>query len=131
MHDNTSSYVISTSRLATSGLDELKKEGRRFREAILMEEERKKDEIRMKEEQRVYAVDSSSLFSFDIPRPESLTDIQSTLNLLRLYRIFPSLDPELYYTNCFSYALGQSGAPNDKINVIISYLTSSILKSKT
>ena len=53
----------------------------------------------MKEEQRViekvYTVDSGGLFSFYIPRPDLLFDRYSTLELLRCYRIFASLDPSL------------------------------------
>ena len=86
----------------------------------------------MKEEQRVikkvYTIDSGSLFSSYIPRLESLTDIQSVLNLLKYYQIFHSLDPKLYHTNCFVYVLEQYRVPSDKIKVIRSYLVDIYVK---
>ena len=83
---------------------------------------------RRKEEERVvdkpfYTTNIVGLFSFCIPRPQSLTDRYSGLNLLERYRIFPTLNPVFYYTNYFVYTLEQYGVLSDKIVVIRTYLT--------
>ena len=54
-----------------------------------------------------YTINIVSLFSFYIPNPNLLLDRYSGLEWLRRYRIFSSLDPILYLTNCFVYALEQ------------------------
>ena len=68
-------------------------------------------------------------FSFYIPKLESLTS-RFDLDLLIHYRIFLTLNPTFYYTNCFIYALEHYGVPSDKIDVIRSYLVSIYLKIK-
>ena len=73
----------------------------------MVEGRRKKDEVRMKKEQRVvermYTTDLDGLFLFYITKPQSLIS-KSYLELLICYQIFSSLDLRLYYTNCFVYA---------------------------
>ena len=93
--------------------------------------ESKKDR-RMMEEERVinklfYTTNIVDLFSFYISKPQSLTS-RSDLDLLICYRIFSSLNPRLYYTNCFVYVLEQYGVPNDKITLIRSYLVDIYVK---
>ena len=103
MNINTNTHIIPISKLSTSGLDELKKEGRMLREAILRKHERQKEEGHV--DKSFYTTNIVDLFSFYIPRPDLLFDRYSGLKQLRCYRIFPSLDPSLYHTNCFVYAL--------------------------
>ena len=82
-------------------------------------------EVRMKEEGTIdksfYTTNIVSLFSFHIPKPQSLTS-RFDLDLLMCYRILSTLNPTFYYTNCFVYALERYGVPCDKIATIRSYL---------
>ena len=86
-------------------------------------------EGRTKSYRRVYVVGSVGLFSSYILKHQSLTS-RSGLELLIHYRILPTLNPTLYYTNCFIYALEQYGFPNDKIVGIRSYLADIYVKIK-
>ena len=85
MNNNTEIYITPTSRLS---------------ERI--------EEIRTKEEGPVdksfYTTSIVGLFKIYIPKPQSITS-RSGLELLKCYRIFPTLRPTFYYTNCFVYAL--------------------------
>ena len=87
----------------------------------------------MKEEGHVdksfYTTNIVGLFSLHIPKHQSLTS-RSDLELLIRYRIFPTLNPTFYYTNCFIYAPEQYGVPSDKIDVIRSYLVGIYVKIK-
>ena len=88
----------------------------------------------MKEEERpvdksFYITNIVSLFTFYIPKPQSLTP-KSDLELLICYRISPTLNPTFYYTKCFIYAFNQYRFPSDKINIIRSYLVSIYVKIK-
>ena len=99
------------------------------------EDRRMRDEVRMKEKERVvdksfYTTNIVGLFSSYIPKPHSLTDRYSDLDLLILRRIFPSLNPTFYYTNCFIYVLEQYGILSDKITFIRNYLIGIHVKIK-
>ena len=87
----------------------------------------------MKEEGPVdksfYTTNIVNLFSFYIPKPQSLTS-RSDLKLIICYQILHTLNHTFYYTNCFVYALEQYGVPSDKLDVIRSYLVSIYVKIK-
>ena len=99
-----------------------------------IEKDRKKrKKLRMKVEGPVdksfYTTNIVGLFLFYILKHQSLTS-RSDLELLIHYRIFSSFNPTFYYTNCFIYALGQYGVPNDKLDAIRSYLVGIHVKVK-
>ena len=89
--------------------------------------EGKKD--KQKPRKKVYNMNAVDLFQYYISNLGSLSSI-SYLNLLEQYQIFPCLNPELYYTNCFLYALGQYGVSIDIIATLTSHMADIYIKTK-
>ena len=82
-----------------------------------------------KPHKNVYTTNTVGLFPLYIPKPQSLT-YSSDLYLLERYQIFPSLNPELYSTNCFLYALSQYRVSIGKIVVLRPHIANIYIKTK-